>query len=153
MADIRRISDDQKKLQGQSRFVKNVPALQPIGKLWPVPQTLGKEGRFFFGRIGRQLVSARVLTELDRDSFTLLALAVDIIWETSEILKDEGYTVAGPQQTVKTHPVVRVRKSAFSDYIVLCSKFGLSPKDRSQIDLPKDPNPSDPHREFLFGKR
>jgi len=153
MGDIKRINDSQKKLQGHDRFVKNSPVTKPIARLWPVPAGLGDQGRAFYHRVGRVLVQAKVLTELDRDSFVLLASTLDTIHEATETLKAEGYTIAGTRGTAKTHPCISLRKNAVSDFLCLIGRFGLTPKDRSQIDLPVDSNPKDPARDFLFGGR
>jgi P27 family predicted phage terminase small subunit len=151
MADVKRIPDAQKRLQGHSRFVKNSPEVKPINRLWPVPDHLEDHGKKFYHRVGAVLIKARLLTELDRDSFLLLASTLDTIHEATETLQRDGYTVPGTQGSLKAHPAISLKKNAVADFLTLCSKFGLTPKDRSQLDIPVDPNADDPARAFLFG--
>jgi P27 family predicted phage terminase small subunit len=151
MGDIKRIKDSQKKLQGHGRFVKATPEIRPVARLWPVPDHLEDHGKKFYHRVGAVLIKARLLTELDRDSFILLASSVDTLHDATETLQRDGYTVPGTQGSVKAHPAISLKKNAVSDFLTLCSKFGLTPKDRSQIDIPVDPNADDPARAFLFG--
>ena len=103
MADIQHISDAQKKIQGGDRYIKNVPDTKPIKRLWPAPADLGDSGRQFHSRIGKILVKAKVLTELDRYTWFTLCDLVDNLAKVSKILEVEGFTCGFAEKT-KKHP-------------------------------------------------
>ncbi len=43
--------------------------MEPITRLWPAPKNLQGYGLDFYKRVGKQLVTVQILTELDRESF------------------------------------------------------------------------------------
>jgi P27 family predicted phage terminase small subunit len=152
MARPRLVSDKQKKLQGHGRFVKNVPSTKPIQRLWPIPSGLKAPGKRLWKTVGRILVAAKALTDLDYESFSQLAFTYDSIHDLRKTLANEGWTTAGrtPGSKVK-HPAAVLLKSAMADFKWLSEKFGLNPLDRSRLSLPVDSNPEDKTRDFLFG--
>jgi len=151
MADKRKVSDIQKKLQGHDRFVKSVPDLKPIDKLWLSPRQLGDHGRELWRNAGRLLVKAKVLTELDKTAFSLMCESYQIVEAMTETLHKEGVAVPGAGGAEKAHPAISLRKAAMADLMRFMEKFGLTPKDRTQLDIATDKEPADPAREFLFG--
>jgi P27 family predicted phage terminase small subunit len=151
MARIKEIMNWQKKLQGHKRFVKNTPEVKPITRLWITPKFLNEQGREFWTEAGRVLVKAKGLTELDKQTFSMLAASYGTVAAADEALMREGYTVPGRGETVVKHPLVAVRKNAMSEFVTLAQRFGLTPYDRNKIDLPVDSNPQDKARLFLFG--
>jgi P27 family predicted phage terminase small subunit len=151
MPRLKTVPDSQKVLQGHSRFVKNVPEIKPIDRMWPVDKSLGKSGQWLWTNIGPLLVRAKMLTDLDRPTWTLLCKSRDIIDTADRTTDQEGFSVVGHGGIKKSHPALRARQDAVNTYIRLAEKFGLSPVDRNKIDLKVDDNPQDKTRDFLFG--
>lgn len=145
--------DSQKILQGHNRFIKNVPEVKPIDRMWPVPRDLGDSGKALWRGVGPLLVSARVLTELDRPMFMLMCSRADTVGRAQETIEREGFTVIGHGGIQKSHPAINALKNGINDLIRLMEKFGLSPADRNKIDLPVDAKPEDAARKFLFGSK
>ena len=154
MARPKLVSDSQKTLQGHSRFIKNVPDTKPITRLWPTPSELKTPGKKLWRTVGRILVSARTLTDLDYHSFFQLCATYDAIVDLRKTLADEGWTTTGrnPGSKVK-HPAAVLLKSEMANFKWLSEKFGLNPLDRGRLSLPVDSNPEDKTRDFLFGSR
>jgi P27 family predicted phage terminase small subunit len=150
MARITKITDAQKKLQGHSRFVKNVPDVKPITKMWPVPDDLGEVGKRLWEEQGPLLVKGKVLTDLDRPLFVLLCRSLDLVDLADETLSTEGITIDS-KGTVKGHPAIKLRSDGMAHVLALSARFGLTPYDRGKIDLKVDSEPNDKMRKFLFG--
>lgn len=151
MARVTEISDAQKKLQGHGRFVKAVPDVRPINKMWPVPEGLGEAGRALWETQGPLLVKAKVLTDLDEPLFKLLCRSLDLVALADEAIASEGITIMS-KDTVKGHPAIRLRSEGMSQILALSARFGLTPYDRGKIDLKVDSQPDDKMRKFLFGR-
>ena len=62
MADIARINNAQKALQGSSRYIKNTPQTAPITRLWPVPLEFSERSKKFYHSIGKILVNENPAT-------------------------------------------------------------------------------------------
>jgi P27 family predicted phage terminase small subunit len=154
MANIARISDSQKKIQGSSRWIKNTPPTKPIARLWATPADLGEKGKEFYRQVGARLVAAKVLTELDRYPFEELAALYEQLNELRAVLRRDGYVLEqvinnqGTTQT-KRHPAQAMYKETLAGFIGLAQRFGLTPYDRRRLDLQIDENPNDKTREFL----
>jgi P27 family predicted phage terminase small subunit len=148
------IDNDQKGLQGHGRFVKNTPNTKPIGKLWRMPKGLKTPGKRLWKTNGEILVGAKMLTDLDYESFSQLCFTYDAICFLRETLSEEGYTGKGRTDgSWVKHPAAPLLKSAMADFKWLSEKFGLNPLDRTRLNVPVDPNVDDEDREFLFGKK
>jgi P27 family predicted phage terminase small subunit len=140
-----------KALQGHSRFIKNVPDVKPILKIWPAPADLGEAGRSLWLNQGPLLVKAKVLTDLDEPLFKLLCRSLDILDMTDKTLAAEGLTVMSKAAT-KAHPAIKLRGEAVAHVLALSARFGLTPYDRTKIDLRVDAEPDDDFRKFLQRK-
>lgn len=104
--------------------------------------------------MGQTLVGAKVLTELDRHTFTVLARAFQQLADMQAVLDKEGYTISRCNQDglicdERRHPALLGYKEALNAYMNLASRFGLTPYDRRRIDLPVDENQDDKHRKFF----
>lgn len=149
MARITEISDEQKKLQGHNRFVKNVPQTAPITKLWHAPRHLSDQANRFYHECGEHLIKAKVLTELDKWAFFDCTFYYDELLKLKETLRKEGGVVYS-KTGVKKHPAITAIKEINNIFIRLLEKFGLTPADRKKINLPVDSEPHDPARDFIF---
>jgi P27 family predicted phage terminase small subunit len=153
MARKKEVGDKLKILQGHDRFLKAVPDVKPILKIWPAPKDLDEGGRALWNEQGSLLVTAKVLTDLDRPAFLLLCRIYDEIDIHRRVLMEEGMTVAS-RDGKKSHPCVKALKDATTQFLRLCEKFGLSPYDRGRLDLKIDSQPGDdPVRKFLFDRK
>ena len=151
MGEITKIGHRQKQLQGHGRFIKNVPEVKPISKMWPTPADLGTAGKSLWETQGPILVKAKVLTELDEPLFTLLCKSLDFVDLADKTLATEGMTITC-RDGAKAHPAVKARHDASMNFIHLSGKFGMTPYDRNKLDLRVDSQPDDKMRRFLFGK-
>jgi len=151
MARITKITDAQKKLQGHGRFVKAVPDVRPINKMWPTPDDLGGAGRALWETQGPLLVKAKVLTDLDEPLFALLCRSLDLVYLADEAIAAEGITIDS-KGTIKGHPAIKLRGEGMAQVLALSARFGLTPYDRGKIDLKVDSEPNDKMRKFLFGR-
>jgi P27 family predicted phage terminase small subunit len=155
MGDITRTTDEEKRLKGQTRYIKNTPPTKPITRLWAAtsilkdyPNGLKEAARRFYSDIGGQLVKAKVLTNLDRESFIRLAILHGRLCELENRLAKEGETITQGDKTTR-NPASITYKELFPQYLRLSEKYGLSPYDRRRLDLPTDDNPQDKSRKFL----
>ena len=149
MADIAKITDAQKRLQGSSRYVKNSPVSKPVAKLWNAPKGMGPKARGYFSSIGRELVKAGVLTQMDRPQFEELCMLYQTVCDLRELLKEDGYVIRDSNGKPSRHPASVLYRDTLASFINLSQRFGLTPYDRKRIDLPVDKNTKDASREFL----
>ena len=102
-----------------------------IKTLWRIPDDLGEHGRVLFRRVGKALVKANALDDLDRESFETLCRDYDLMRKAQLELDRDGLTVATPNgDGLKKHPAFSIWKTAHDNYVRLCSHFGLSPMAR-----------------------
>ncbi len=69
--------------------------MEPITRLWPAPKNLQGYGLDFYKRVGKQLVTVQILTELDRESFFALAVSYHLMMACMDSVTDLGATVKG----------------------------------------------------------
>lgn len=109
--------------------------MKPIERLWPKPKNLTGYGAGFYRRVGKQLVSVGVLTELDRETFTALAGAFHLMNESLDTVNKSGINVTGSQDEIKKNPALTTYKNASDIFNRLSKRFFLSPLDRKGVEL------------------
>jgi P27 family predicted phage terminase small subunit len=111
--------------------------MKAIGRLWPMPKNLIGYGAEFYTRVGRQLVSYEVLTDLDREAFISLASSYDLMMTSQDAIAKEGATVKGSKDEIKKHPGFTTYKMASDIFTKLSKRFYLAPSDREGVKLNK----------------
>ncbi|MBU3953350.1 MAG: phage terminase small subunit P27 family [Proteobacteria bacterium] len=124
--------------------------MEPIKRLWPVPKNMEGYGLEFFKRTGKQLVSVGILTDLDRDSFSALASAYNIMMVAQDSINTLGATVAGSQDEIKKNPSFTTYKMGADIYHRLSKRFYLTPGDRAGVTIEK-PTVKDNGKGKFFG--
>ncbi|PIE71623.1 MAG: phage terminase small subunit P27 family [Deltaproteobacteria bacterium] len=111
--------------------------MEPIKRLWQKPSNLTGYGAEFYKRVGKQLLSVGVLTELDRESFAALAGAFHLMQASLDAVNESGVNVRGSQDEVKKNPALTTYKNASDIYHRLSRKFFLTPGDREGVKIEK----------------
>lgn len=111
--------------------------MEPIKRLWPVPKNLEGYGSDFYKRVGKQLLSVSILTELDRESFFNLAASYHLMTMAMDSINELGATVKGSKDEIKKNPSFSTYKMASDVYNRLSKKFYLTPGDRAGVTIEK----------------
>ena len=109
--------------------------MEPIKRLWITPKNLEGYGKNFYKRVGKQLVSVGVLTELDRESFFSLASAYHMMMLAQDSINKLGAIVKGSQDEIKKNPSFTTYKMASDIFNRLSKRFYLTPADRSNVSI------------------
>lgn len=96
-----------------------------------IPDSLSPRGKEIYSRL-LQSIPETLLTENDGDALRELAFTIDNLITCEEDVRDRGVLVNG-----KENPALRVYRQIFPTFDKLCSKFGMSPKDRAGIVIAK----------------
>ena len=124
--------------------------MEPIKRLWPMPKNLKGYGKDFYKRVGRQLLSVSLLTELDRESFSALASTYHIMMVAQDSINDLGATVKGSKDEIKKNPSFTTYKMGSDIYNRLSKRFYLTPGDREGVIIEK-PKAKKNGKEKFFG--
>lgn len=122
--------------------------MEPISRLWTAPKNLQGYGLDFYKRVGKQLVSVQILTELDRDSFCALAGAYHLMMLCQDEINEQGANVRGSQDEIKKNPALTSYKSASDIFNRLSRRFYLTPLDRAGVTIEK-PKPKNGKEKFF----
>lgn len=142
------------------RLVKGNPSKRPINKdepkseqrVPPTPKHFTKQGKYWFRRLGEQLVGVGVLTELDGKALEMLVDAYVDYRLSKEALESEG----AKKEITTTTGDIRVKPS---DFLGECrearkelrgwlQEFGMTPASRSKVNAER-PAAEDPLDAFL----
>ncbi len=115
------------------------------------PEWLLPEAKREWNRLVPQLATLGLLTLLDRGAIAggcqWWAMFVDAVKDIeangTTFETDTGYQ--GPR------PSVALAIKSWQQYLAFCSRFGLTPSDRSRLRIPEKAS-ADPFSEFLSGK-
>ncbi|MBG6243612.1 MAG: phage terminase small subunit P27 family [Candidatus Symbiopectobacterium sp. Dall1.0] len=142
------------------RLVRGNPSKRPINQnepqpsKWvpPTPKHFTKQGKYWFKRLGDQLVGIGVLTELDGKALEMLVDAYVDYRLIKETLEREGAT----KEITTTTGDVRVKPSDFfgesrearKEIRGWLQEFGMTPSSRSKVNA-STPEQLDPLAEIL----
>lgn len=126
-----------------SRVNKNQPIFKDLSieDLKP-PTYFNKYARSFYINYGIQLINMGVLKQGDLLAFESLSLQVGLYQEAMKDIKDNGIYSVGTNKNGSTYkmasPSITIQNNAYKQIMIGLSKFGLTPSDRSKvnIDLP-----------------
>lgn len=103
-----------------------------------LPPELKGDAMHEWCRIADELYDIGLLTVLDRSYLMAYCQAYGMYVESTQVINDEGFTVAGRQGGVVKHPAVSVQKDALDTMLKFGQRFGLSPSDRARLSKPAD---------------
>lgn len=125
-----------KKLRGTYRPHRDAGGLQPepLDRLPRAPRTLSPRARRYWRELGRRLVEARVLTELDLPAFEVLCDLlghVDAIrGQLLQLSPRERYT--GPRGAPGPL-LMRLLRQTWAEALRLAAEFGITPSSRERV--------------------
>ena len=96
-----------------------------------IPDSLSPRGKEIYRRLLRTIPDS-LLTENDEDALRELAFTIDNLITCEENVAENGILIDG-----KENPALRVYRQIFPTFDKLCSKFGMSPRDRAGIVIAK----------------
>lgn len=143
-----RLPDKLKLLKGtlkQSRINPKAPA--PSVKLADPPQWLTQRGLDIYLRLGRALLTLRVIGSCDADALALAAHACDEFLQADEQVKRDGLTLTRGTTTYK-NPAVVIRESAWKRYRDALRSFGMDPQSRDSVRTIDEPE-ADPTGKYF----
>jgi P27 family predicted phage terminase small subunit len=111
--------------------------METIKRLWPMPKNLKDYGADFYKRIGKQLISVQILTELDKESFTALCVAYHMMLAAQDGILEYGSVVKGSKDEIKKNPSFTNFKMASDIFLKLSKRFYLCPADREGLKIEK----------------
>ena len=133
-----------KVLEGR-RVSGDPPALPPLDE-WKVPTTLRRRGRELWKRICDGYKGTRVLQTTDRAALEALCIEWDTFHAAMADVRKRGVVVAsarGDGDMIRNASIM-VANSALERWHRLAAGFGLTPADRSRLDVPKVEEEDDP---------
>ena len=118
--------------------IENQPTPSPVGKVQP-PSVLGKVGLKFWHDHFELLKGLGLLTDPDVYLFGQLCLAVESLASIDEDIKKHGLTYINKDGEIKRNPITIQRRDIAAEVHKLTARFGMTPADRSgmQVDKPK----------------
>lgn len=142
------------------RIIRGNPARRPLPenepqgkpKLPKAPAFLSDRAKREWRRIGRQLLGAGIVTDLDAMALAGLVQSYMRWVEAQEGLAQTGLLIRGRDGVPRLNPLLRVSREAQSEYTRLLMEFGLTPSSRSRVQAHKQEE-GDPFETFLRGAK
>ena len=109
------------------------PAWEPLTRSPQVPADMDPQARKFWRELAPMLVSSGVLTPHDLPALRLLCDSLALEGSARRLVAAEGITCNTPQGP-KSHPAVRIMMQARSEAARLLAAFGMTPRDRRNVE-------------------
>ena len=122
-----------------------------VARIPSPPRELPQEAKREWWRIGRQLLAAGLVTDLDRMALAALVQSYSRWIEAQTMLAQTGLLIKGKDGSPRLNPLLRVSAQAQAEYTKMLSEFGLTPSSRSRVKATKNEE-EDPFEQFL-GKK
>jgi len=116
----------------------------PVAKLPPCPAHLQGEARKEWFRIGHQLVSYGLMTEVDKAALAAYCQAWARWVEAEEQVGKFGTVIKSPNGFPVQSPYLPIANRAMEQMMRLLVEFGMSPSSRSRVTV--QPQPPEPAR-------
>jgi len=127
-------SHDLKLLKGTASKARKFAKPKPAGR-WTAPSWVGKWGAQWHRKHFPLALETGALSELDRDTWFVLAQTYDTIRRCYEQLEVDGLTISDSRGAIKKHPSTSVLNQLMTHYRALVSQFGLDPTGRERLGL------------------
>jgi len=115
------------------------------------PKSLGDIGKKEWRRLAKDLVSKGVMTDWDLSAFHAYCYAYERFREAEAKLAQYGDIITTPNGMLQQSPYIGMANRALDQMNRFLGKFGLSPSDRTKIQV--NTQASDPVADRLFRKR
>lgn len=112
----------------------------PAGELGVarMPSWLDDDARRFWHTYAGKLRPLGRLTKLDESAFALLADCYSQIRQLEAQIEELGLILTGPRGGQSANPLIRIRASAYRQFLEGAKQFGLSPASRERLKAPQE---------------
>ena len=114
------------------------------------PKWLDKIASKEWRRIVKLLYSLKLVTELDVAALASYCNSYSLLQKAQEEIDARGLIITTTEGNLIQNPAVGIVNTQKKMINTFCSKFGLSPSDRSRLEIPQDNDkPADPMQELI----
>lgn len=125
-----------KRLRGNPGKRKlNEREARPGARVPTAPRWLSAGARREYRRLGKLLLGAGLMTEIDGVALAMMCEALDVYQRAKAALGEEGVIITSDRGNVYQHPAVGVMGSARADVLRWAREFGMTPSARSRISV------------------
>jgi len=124
-----------RKLQGKRQKNKREPQPEISIEVPEPPSYLDKMAKCVWQKLAPALHGLGLLTEIDENAFAQYCIYQGLIMYCSEKLKTEPLICTGKNGQPFQNPLVGIRNRASVNIRKLLAMFGLSPADRSRLEI------------------
>lgn len=123
---------------------------KPPAKLPSPPPELSDAAKREWWRMGRKLLAAGIMTELDGPMLASIVVPYTRWLEMQALLAKSSVLLKKPDGSLYVNPLVRIARECQDQFTRALAEFGMSPSSRSRVkaDAPKA---VDPFETFLKG--
>jgi P27 family predicted phage terminase small subunit len=119
----------------------------PAVKLPPCPPHLQGEARKEWRRLGRQLLQAGLITDVDRGALALYCKAWERWIEAEQNLQKYGTVIKAPTGFPVQSPYLAIANKAMEQMTRMLVEFGMSPSSRGRVTAAPPPAPKKPRED------
>jgi len=124
---------------------------QPKAKLPGPPAQLSAEAKREWWRLGKQLATLGLLTNIDRAALALYCQAWARWLEAEKALKTYGVMVKSPNGFPMQSPYLAVANKAMEQIRAMLTEFGMSPSSRTRVHAAPQADEEDELERWLRG--
>ena len=120
------------------------PELRP--RMPPCPDVLQGEARAEWHRMGRKLLQAGLLTEIDGPALMGYCLAFARLLDAEAKLREYGSVVKAPSGYLVHSPYLAIANKALEQMRAMIVEFGMTPSSRTRVQAAggaRSPGPAD----------
>ena len=112
---------------------RNHREARPGARVPSAPRWLGAGARREYRRLGKLLLGAGLMTEIDGVALGMMCEALDVYQRAKVAMGEEGVIVRSEKGGLYQHPAVGVMSSARGEVLKWAREFGMTPSARSRI--------------------
>lgn len=114
---------------------RNHREARPEARVPSAPRWLSAGARREYRRLGKLLLGAGLMTEIDGVALAMMCEALDVYQRAKAAMGEEGVIIKSDKGNVYQHPAVGVMGSARADVLRWAREFGMTPSSRSRISV------------------
>ena len=107
------------------------------------PRSLGQDGRRAWRRLARDLVAAKILSNVDFDALHAYCSAIDQFLKAERYVKKNGMHTYASSGAMVASPYVNMRNQAQEQMRKWANELGITPAARSRVEAITDKGESD----------
>lgn len=123
------------------RVIQNNPSKRPLPKKEPqpkpasevIPEGLSKSAKKHWGLVSKQLLDARILTDLDIHALSMYCESYATYLNANEQIQKYGPIVKAPSGYPVQSPYLSIANKAFDQMKSILIEFGMTPSSRTRI--------------------